>query len=253
MEPLHCRRVDLSRAGLPPGAPLDPVSLAHVRGCERCQTAIRTDALVSESLVRSASKRAHLPDAARSRLDQTITASLHGERRAARIVWARPYLAAAAVVLLSVALGTQLSGVVAAPTASAKAPGGSDAPPLLEALVARHGAHDVDPSATPLPEGVVFATRLPTPLAIGLAGAPKTRAVPSVACPWSGDEGDSTLFVLDRRKVEVDTGLADALARDGAVSVVLAEARVTVAERDTRLFVTVTSLPPRQEVAGRLF
>ena len=127
LEPLQCRKVDLARAALPPGAPLDPGSAAHVRECSRCREAMRLDALGTESLRRlSKPGSAHaLTTAGRARLEAAVAAHLSvGPGRwfaragtSGQPMTLAPYLAAAAVVALSIALGTRLAEAVSPPHA----------------------------------------------------------------------------------------------------------------------------------------
>ncbi len=243
MESKRCRQVDLARATLPPGAPLDPDSAAHVRSCARCQDAARLDAEIAASLRRSCPP---LPQLARRRLERAVARPAPA--------WALG-LALAAGLLCSLLAGRLLRPVVHQPPAVTR----TEDAPLLERLVARHLGRDT--AAAPV--GVVSETRLPETLAIGVVDAPTRTAgqggpesashwaVERPLCPVDAEPGASSLFVLDRTEVEVEQELATQLAERGVVSVVLEGQRVTLAAGDTQLFVTVTTMERPGQLAGR--
>lgn len=227
MESKRCLQVDHARATLPPGAPLNPESAAHVRSCARCQEIARLDAAIVQSL---RSTRPRLSPATRRRLLRAAAQPTPS--------WVSG-LALAAVLVIALVTGHALRPVVHPPKAEVAA--APETTPLLERLVARHLGRDASEAPPP---GVRSETRLPTTLAIGVVEeqpAGVRTASLGGACAVDAEPGASTLFVLDRASVDVDPDLGQRLESRGVVSLVLDGQRVTVATDEAALFVTVTS------------
>ena len=272
MEPLRCHRVDLARAGLPPGAPLDPVSAAHVKRCGRCQEAIRLEAMAAEALNRV---KPALSMAARARIAEAAALEARRQRRSAGSGPTAPVrltLALAASVVLSVGLGglvAQTRHAIEAPTPPV-AEGATPPTPLLEALLAYHQNGEL-----PLPPGVRFATRLPESLAVE-AVPPELLPERTVTAAHVAGDGDAesesdfddpalfcecgvaeraamatSFFVLDRSEVDVDSDLDAEMATDGSAVVHFGTSRVTMTTRDQQLFVTIATTKPSAVVAAR--
>ena len=259
METLLCRRFDLARSSGLPIDCADPTVLGHLDACERCQHTYAMDQRIEEVLTGAVEP---LPDGARRRVLALVSVKAREDwspRRLPRAVAVAAAVAACVALLVAFYPGDSTPAAAPSPAASQPPPAGptqaavpgacAEGEPIsgLAAMVARHVSGQLNdvPSVAVLYEG-----KLPHVLANQLLTQATVATVAWDGLPAASEVDEATLFVLDRAAVFIEPAINEVLEEYGTLTLPWGPHQVTIARRDTRLFLIVASPAGLGAVAG---